>query len=195
MRKSNAFKESFIFLKRWCAHPFQLGALFPSSRFLAFFMAKEALKRMDEGDYILELGPGTGRFTRALLEAGISPDRIIGVEIDTRLIGYLQDQFPDIQFIQGNACHLTHLIPPHVQGRIGVIISGLPMLGFCRTVQKEIVDNCFSILKKGGNLLQFTYGLSSSLDSPSFGIHQNRLGWVLRNIPPACIWSYEKDVS
>lgn len=195
MKTLKALSEASIFIRRWWAHPMQLGSLLPSSRFLSAFIAREALKRIDEDEYILELGAGTGRFTKALLAQGIDPRRILAIEIDPRLIHYLHSQFPDVQVIQGNACHLTQLVLPHLQGRrIGVIISGLPMLGFSRAIQKDIVDNCFSVLKEKGALLQFTYGLSSSLNASHLGIQKKRLGWVLRNVPPACVWSYEKDV-
>ena len=83
-------REKVIFLKQWCANPRQLGSLIPSSRFLGRAMAEETVKHLKSDEYVVEIGSGTGSLTRALLEAGISPDRLLCVEIDPYLVAYLK---------------------------------------------------------------------------------------------------------
>lgn len=187
------FKETLTFLKRWCVHPYQLGAILPSSRALARFIASCALQNLEEEDYVLELGAGTGRLTQALLDQGLDPRRLICLEIDPDLANYLLDRFPQTHIIQGSACALESLVPSSLHKKVGVVISGLPMLSFPHIVQQEILRGCFDILKMHGRLLQFTYSPFSSIDAHRFRMRKQRLGWVIRNVPPACVWSYTQE--
>jgi phosphatidylethanolamine/phosphatidyl-N-methylethanolamine N-methyltransferase len=185
-------RETLTFLRRWCAHPYRLGAFLPSSQALARFMAKEALKDLGDQDYVLELGGGTGRFTRALLNEGLPQERLICLELDKKLADYLQTQFPDTRIIQGNACFLESLIPDSLVQKVGAVVSGLPMLSFPSLVQEKILNGSFSFLKNSGKFLQFTYSPFASINAQRFGLDKKRLGYVWANVPPATIWCYTR---
>lgn len=187
-------KESFIFLKRWFAHPHWIGSLVPSSKALARFMAQSVAERLNPDEYVLELGAGTGRFTQALLDEGIPASRIICLEIDHELSHYLQGRFPSIEILQGNACFIRDLLPESYHGKIGVVLSGLPMLGFSLLVQEKILKGCLSLMKSKGPFLQFTYSPFPSIHSERFHVYMDkkRLGWVLKNFPPASVWCYSE---
>lgn len=178
-------------MKRWCAHPFRLGSIVPSSWALARFMAQSALDKLDPEAYVLELGPGTGRLTRALLDAGMPAERLICIELDPTLIHYLRQTFSGALILQGNACFLEALLPQHVQGKIGAIVSGLPMLSFSELVRDKILEGGIRVMQKSGCFWQFTYSPFSSIRAQRFGLKKRHVGWVWANLPPANVWCYE----
>lgn len=182
------YRENLLFLKRLIKNPRSLGAIVPSSKSLARFICRHI--DYQEGDFIVEIGAGTGSFTRAILQAGVPAAKLIVLELDKELAQYLQVNFPDVQVIHGNATLLETLVPPHVIGNVRTIVSGIPMVNVPKKIQKEIIDSCFRILGEGGGILQFTYGPLSPIPAQLFGIFAHKLGHVLQNIPPATIWRY-----
>jgi phosphatidylethanolamine/phosphatidyl-N-methylethanolamine N-methyltransferase len=170
--------------------PGQIGALAPSSMALARFMARQALSLCPKDAMILDLGAGTGRFSRALLEAGLAPSRLVLVELDPLLVAYLRQQFPQALVIQGNACFLDQILPSETLKTVGVVVSGLPMLNFPPVVQEKIIHACDKILRSDGAILQFTYGPCSSIPASSLSLSKKRLGCVWVNFPPAYVWMY-----
>ena len=189
--KKSDWEERWFFLRRWIANPKQLGAVFPSSRALARAMARCALEDLNPEEKILELGAGTGRFTQALIDAGIPEHRLLCIEIDPNLGIYLKKKFPKAKVVVGNACALEQILKAElVNIDIGVVISGLPMLNFPALVQQEILRGCFKVLKSKGQFLQFTYSPFTSIRSKCFSLSRTRKCWVFNNFPPATIWSY-----
>lgn len=187
-------QEWVLFLKRWLLKPMRLGVCFPSSKALGRLMAQCALEEWNGLDDIIEVGAGTGRFTQALLDAGIPPERLISIELDTQLAAYLKKKFPQVRIIEGNACMLRDLLSKQYPNHrpIGVIVSGLPMLAFPKDVQNDIMTESFNILGEEGSFIQFTYSPVSSINSQRFGLLKRKRGWVLGNFPPANVWSYKR---
>lgn len=183
--------ENFVFLKRLIRNPRALGAIAPSSKYLARFICNHI--HYKDGDYIVEIGAGTGRFTRALLQSGIPSSKLIVIELDKELAKYLKMNFPNLMIIQGDATLLSTVLPEHIIGKVKTIISGIPMVNLPKRIQKEIVDACFEVLDGEGSLLQFTYGPISPISTKDLGVFGMRLGRVLQNIPPASIWRYTKN--
>lgn len=182
--------ENFIFLKRLIKNPRSLGAIAPSSKQLARFICNHI--HYNEADYLVEIGAGTGRFTRALLQFGVPASRLIVIELDPELAQYLRMNFPAVTVIQGDATLLASLLPLETKGRVRTIISGIPMVNLPKKIQKGIMDACFDVLDENGSVLQFTYGLISPISVKDFGLHGEKLGRVMQNIPPATIWRYSK---
>lgn len=152
------------------------------------------LDHLDEQDHILELGAGTGRFGQALLDAGLPGNRLVCLELDGDLVAYLKNKFPQTVILQGNAMDLASLLPAALKRKIGVVMSGLPMLNFSPLVQDKILHGCFDVLKPEGCLIQFSYSPLSPLKIERFGLEKNTLGWVLANMPPAQVWRYTKKL-
>jgi len=190
IRSSKRLKDSenLLFLKRLIKNPRSLGAIAPSSKALARFICRHIDYK--EGDYVIEIGAGTGSFTRAILNSGVPASKLIVVELDKELAQYLRLHFPAIQVIHGNATILEALIPACVIGNVQTIVSGIPMVNIPKKVQKEIIDSCFRILGEEGGILQFTYGSVSPVSAESFGFFAQKLGRVLQNFPPATVWRY-----
>jgi len=164
--------ENFLFLKRLIRNPRSLGAIVPSSKALARFICRHI--HYNEGDFIVEIGAGTGRFTRAILQSGVPEAKLIVLELDSELAHYLRGNFPGVHVIEGNATVLENLIPAEVIGNVHTIISGIPMVNLPKKTQKEIMDACFKILGEGGHVLQFTYGPVSPIPVKSFNTDANR---------------------
>ncbi|MGL4426986.1 MAG: class I SAM-dependent methyltransferase [Alphaproteobacteria bacterium] len=192
--KINAYQEKVLFFKRWLDKPFQLGALFPSSKVLARAVAQHVVReQLQEREYILEIGAGTGSFTQALLEAGVEPHRLICIEVDQQLYEYMKRRFPKVHVIWGNACQLKQLLPEHLHQNIALVLSGIPMMSVPPMIRDDIIEGCFHVLKPGGKIFQFTYSPFSSVSSKNYRLKQQRLGTVFRNFPPATVWSYERQ--
>ena len=183
--------ENVLFFKRLLKNPKALGAIAPSSPALSDFMCRHV--EMSADMYVVEIGAGTGRFTRALLRYGVTPAQLYVVEMDPELCKFLTVHFPDVTVIEGDARHLKEILPPHVIGNVSTIISGIPLVNLSEKVQRRLVDACFSVLARAGQMLQFTYGPLSPLSSRKLGLHKKRLGHVLWNFPPAAIWAYKRQ--
>ncbi|MBM3468267.1 MAG: methyltransferase domain-containing protein [Alphaproteobacteria bacterium] len=185
--------ENLLFLKRVLKNPKALGAVTPSSIALSNFICQHVETTQDS--FVVEIGAGTGRFTRSLLRYGVKPTQLFVVEMDPELCGFLTQHFPNVTVINGDARNLLDILPPHIIGKVSTVISGIPLVNLSETIQASIVGACFSVLAEGGQMLQFTYGPISPVSSQKLGLRKKRLGHVLWNFPPAVIWSYTRGVS
>ena len=189
---SAAAASAALFLRQWIAHPRRMGGMMPSSPALARLIARLVVVGGDGA--VLELGPGTGALTAALLEAGLAEERLILVEIDDRLHDHLRHRFPGVEVLHGDAASLTDLIPAGRRQQISTVVSSLPMLCIPAAVQRVIVDQCFAATGPKGRLIQYTYSLSrrSPLDQRRLGLRGRRVGWILGNLPPVTVWRYRR---
>lgn len=186
-----------LFLKRWLRRPFAMGAVMPSGRLLAEAMA-EATKSVLEGrpGHIVELGAGTGEVTKALLAAGIAPDRLALVERDPELATFLRRHFPGPRIIEGDASRLPRLLADHGVMAVAAVVSSLPLLSLPAAVVDGIVGGVFEALPEGGALVQFTYGPKPPVPRALRerlhldGAHGKRI-W--RNVPPAVVWTFRRS--
>lgn len=181
-----------LFFLRWLSNPLRVGAVVPSSRKLAQAIAEQISVASE--DYIVELGPGTGVVTRALLEGGLSEKQIIVVELDHRFASQLKHRFPNITVLEGDARNIKELL--HTRGitEVAAIVSCLPLLSMPDAIRLAIVHRAFDILKKDGAFVQFTYGLLSPVPEHhqhTIGIRGRIAKRVWHNFPPARIWKYK----
>lgn len=180
--------ELSLFLRRWIAHPLRVGALLPSSPSLCRMIARNTVT--SPHDRVLELGAGTGTVTDYLIAAGLPEDRLILVELDSDYAAYLRGRFPAATVIEGDASRPRELIPPELAGKLDTVISGIPALQFPLAKQRAYMDECFSILREGGQVLQYTYSLNSPLPYKKLRMLGRRLDLTLANLPPAHLWCY-----
>ena len=188
-----AGNSALTFFRQWLKAPGRMGSVAPSSRHLARAMARQIpAATLAERVPVVELGGGTGSITHGLLEAGIHADRLFVVERDRALAELLRARFPGVQVLCGDAAALPALLLPHGVRRVGAIVSGLPLLLFPDDVLAPLVESCFSLLDAGHPLIQFTYGFKSPLAAHSAQLVSHRAAWVLRNLPPAFVWTYRR---
>jgi len=179
-----------LFLKRWLKDPLKIGAIAPSSRELAAAMAR--LVPANSQDLVIELGGGTGVITQALLEAGISPARLIVVERDEALHDLLVKRFPEVRILRGDAADLAGLLRPLGITRACAVVSGLPLLAMRDSVRDRIVEESFALLEAGAPFIQFTYGPYSPVGRERLGVSGKVATWVPANLPPASVWVYRR---
>lgn len=179
--------EKRLFLKRWLRNPLRLGAVAPSSQRLVSRVAQHV--RLNPDEYVIELGGGTGRLTKAILNHGIPADKLIVLELDGELCQYLRKTFPDVTVLEADACEMASLLSDKI-GKVTTVVSGMPISTMPRDVQRRIVIAVFQMLRAGGEFIQFSYHPVSPISAKKLGLEKKLLGLTVRNIPPATIWKY-----
>jgi phosphatidylethanolamine/phosphatidyl-N-methylethanolamine N-methyltransferase len=167
------------FLFRFLANPLRVGAIAPSSPYLARAMAGAA----DLSGNVLELGPGTGVFTAALLARGLPPERLTLIEYDADFAAALRVRFAGTRVIEGDAFAFPELVGDN---RFSTIISGLPLLNYPRDQGRALIA---AALSHGASFVQFSYGWSAPVPEPE-GASVTLVTRVWRNLPPAAVWVY-----
>jgi phosphatidylethanolamine/phosphatidyl-N-methylethanolamine N-methyltransferase len=193
MQPTDLMKEGELFFRQWLRSPKSMGSVLPSSRVLARAIAAEMA--WQPGQYVVELGGGTGAITQGLIERGIPRDRIIVIELDGSLYTYLKDRLAGCTVIQGDATRLDEILARHEVGEIGTVLSGLPMVGMPEAFQRAIVEQSFKVMKPGSFMLQYSYSPIPPVPAARFGITAKIARYVLWNFPPAAVWRYTKKVA
>jgi len=180
------------FFRSWVSDPMRVAAVAPSGERLARLMTQE----IDPFDGpVLELGPGTGVFTRALLARGIPESELTLVEFGEEFAVRLRGRFPEARVVQMDAAQLGHC---DLLGGVpfGAVISGLPLLSMPPSKIAAIVGGAFETMKPGGAFYQFTYGPRCPVPRPvleSLGLRGKRIGGTVRNIPPAGVYRISRQ--
>jgi len=183
-----AVKNTSLFLRRWLANPLQMGSVIPSSPVLCRRIAAVVERKEDE--VVLELGAGTGVVSRALLNAGIPPERLVVVEIVPDMAEHLRRVLPGVNVIQGDAFELSRALPERMQGKVGTAICGIPLVVLPLEQQRRFVDAVERVAPGKGFLL-YTYCITSPLPYRKLGLTARREAWTPLNIPPASVWRYQ----
>lgn len=179
--------EFWHFLRSWVSNPLRVGAVAASGETLARLMTREIAA--DAGP-VVELGPGTGVFTRALLARGVAEDDLTLIEYGDEFLPRLQHRFPQARVLQMDACRLrkANIFDEPV---VGAAVSGLPLLSMSPRKQTAILAGVFSYLRPGASLYQFTYGPRCPVPRrilDRLGLKAVRVGGTVRNIPPAAVY-------
>src|SRR4051812_33365865 len=113
------------FFRSWMEKPLAMGAVTPSGKALARTMA--AYVDPSVPGPIIELGPGTGPVTEALVAQGIDPGRLVLVEFDPAFCQILQQRYPTAMVVQGDAYSLQRLLKQLLRQPAAAVVSGLPL--------------------------------------------------------------------
>lgn len=181
-------KNTALFLKRWLANPLQMGSVIPSSPALCRRIAALAACGTDE--VVVELGAGTGVISRALLDAGLPPERLVVVEIVRDMADHLRRALPGVNVVQGDAFELAKALPTRMHGKVGTAICGIPLVMLPLAQQRRFVEAVESVAPGKGFLL-YTYCITSPLPYRKLGLTAKREAWTPLNIPPASVWRYQ----
>ena len=182
--------DVLLFLRGWIQAPRMVGAVAPSSRGLCEAMAAEVDPAAP--GLVIELGPGTGQLTKALLERGVAPYNLLAIERNPDFVEYLVGRFPEVTVVAGDAADLEWHWRAQGGREVAAIASGVPLLSLPRSVRERILRQSFAILGPGKPYLQFTYGLWSPVERAAFGLVGRPVARILRNVPPASVWRYER---
>lgn len=141
---------------------------------------------------VVELGGGTGSITRALLERGLAPDRLVVIERDRTLAALLRTRFPGVRVLHGDAAALVALLRPLAIDCAAAVVSSLPLLSLPKQMRRRIVEESFALLGERGIFVQYTYGVASPLPAPEFGLCGHVAQRIWRNFPPAVVWRFRR---
>lgn len=187
MRATRSPADYLAFLRDWISDPLRVGALTPSGRSLARLITSGISR---ETGPILELGPGTGVFTQAILDRGVAPSDLTLVEYGSDFARVLDLRFPGVRVLWMDAARLgQHLL--YDGSPLGTVVSGLPLLSMSPRKVTMILSGSMQLLRPGGCFLQFTYGLGCPVPRPlldRMGLKATLVGRTLRNIPPASVY-------
>lgn len=190
MQPGELIREGELFFRQWLRSPKSMGSVIPSSRALAKAVAAEVA--WQPGQYVVELGGGTGAISQGLIDRGIPRDRLIVIELDGALHAYLKERLTGCLVIQGDATRLPEILARHQVGEIGTVISGLPMVGMPFEFQQAIIDQGFKVMPKGSFMLQYSYSPIPPIPAAKLDVDAKIARYVLWNFPPAAVWKYTK---
>ena len=183
------------FIKAWFDNPGITGAVSPSSRALARAMAESVDPHLDGP--VIELGPGTGPVTQALLTRGVAPERLWLIEFDPKFCRLLERRFPRCNIIQGDAYNLATTLEGCGATPASAIVSSLPLLNKSEAERYALLDEAFTLMHEAGRFVQFTYGMVSpvpkrSKSGEALGFDARASAPVWLNLPPARVWVYRR---
>jgi phosphatidylethanolamine/phosphatidyl-N-methylethanolamine N-methyltransferase len=186
---TDTFTDNLRFLRALIARPKNIGAVAPSSRALARAIARQ-LDPNRPGP-VLELGPGTGVITAALLERGIAPERLTVIEYDPDFAAAIAARFHGLHVVQGDAFDLKRTLGARLTEPFAGIVSGIPLLNFPMARRLAYMEMLAGQLAPGATLIQFSYGMHAPVaPPPGHNVHCAALVWA--NLPPARVWVYRK---
>lgn len=182
--------DTTLFLKEAFCSPRQIGALLPSSRSLAEAMAR--CLPNDPDAYVVELGPGTGKVTQALLNSGLAPSQLVAVEKSEKLSRHLRDRFPGVQILTGDAFALDNIAREHLPASrpLDAVISSLPLRNFSAEAVNRFCRTISSVLKPGGVMVQYSYHIHHARIHGLEQLQREQSQIIWRNMPPARVYLY-----
>jgi phosphatidylethanolamine/phosphatidyl-N-methylethanolamine N-methyltransferase len=191
-RKSGLrFLDEVAFIRHWIDKPLSMGAVTPSSKVLARAMARYV--DPESAGPVIELGPGTGAVTKALVEHGVDPARLVLVEFNPSFCRLLRTRYPAATVIQGDAYRIKHLLSGLLRDPAAAVVSGLPLQTkpFKRRVQ--LIDEAFELMAPGAPFVQFTYAMVTPIPKKHAEVTAQPSELIWQNLPPARVWVYRKN--
>jgi phosphatidylethanolamine/phosphatidyl-N-methylethanolamine N-methyltransferase len=179
------------FIRTWFEKPLAMGAVTPSGRALARTMA--AYVDASVPGAIIELGPGTGPITEALVAQGIDPLRLVLVEFDATFCRLLRARYPTATVVQGDAYGLKRLLAGLIQEPAAAIVSGLPLFTKPLKTRLRLLFEAFGLMAPGAPFIQFTYNTVPPIPTRLDRVRAQASERVWMNIPPARVWVYRRD--
>jgi phosphatidylethanolamine/phosphatidyl-N-methylethanolamine N-methyltransferase len=140
---------------------------------------------------VIELGPGTGAVTAALVEQGIHPSRLVLVEFNPGFCRLLRARYPEATVIRGDAYGIKRLAG-RLRGPAAAAVSGLPLFTKPLELRLRLLADAFTLLVPGAPFVQFTYAAVSPIPRSYPGAHARASERIWLNIPPARVWVYRK---
>lgn len=172
-------KEQALFTRRFLENPTQVGSLLPSSYALTIEMTRYCMPQAaGEKRRILEIGAGTGAFTRKIIELMGPEDTFDIVELDPAFASALKEEFQHIPNVSVYEIDIIDFFPSE---SYDVIISGLPLNAFDPVVVDRILRKYVELAKENGIFSYFDYPLIAKFkESCLMGNKKRNFSRVLR---------------
>jgi phosphatidylethanolamine/phosphatidyl-N-methylethanolamine N-methyltransferase len=179
------------FIRSWLEKPLTVGAVAPSGRFLARTMARYV--DTDIPGPVIELGPGTGPVTEALVERGVDPSRLVLVEFNPVFCRLLRARYPQATVVQGDAYSLKRLLEGQLRDPVAAIVSGLPLLTKPLKARLRLINEAFALMRPEAPFIQFTYSMTTPpIPKGLTNVKTEASERIWMNLPPARVWIYRK---
>jgi phosphatidylethanolamine/phosphatidyl-N-methylethanolamine N-methyltransferase len=179
------------FIRSWIERPLSIGAVTPSGKMLARAMARYV--DPDSDGPVVELGPGTGPVTAALVEGGVAPSRLVLVEFNPTFCRILRTRYPGATLVQGDAYSMRRLLETLLLQPAAAVVSGLPLVTKPMHQRLRLIRDAFDLMLPGAPFVQFTYSVASPLPRRLSGFTVEASERIWMNIPPARVWVYRKN--
>jgi phosphatidylethanolamine/phosphatidyl-N-methylethanolamine N-methyltransferase len=189
--KKPRLDDEVRFLRSWIEKPLHVGAVMPSGRLLARTMA-HYVDPFAEGP-VVELGPGTGAITNALIERGVDQKRLVLVEYNPGFCALLRDRYPQAKVVQGDAYTLRDTLWNVLGAPATAIVSGLPLVTKPMMTRLKLIRDAFAALVPGAPFVQFTYAVIPPIPKSLPGVSTEASERIWMNLPPARVWVYRKS--
>jgi phosphatidylethanolamine/phosphatidyl-N-methylethanolamine N-methyltransferase len=190
LKRGIRLDDEVRFIRSWIERPLSIGAVTPSGKVLARTMARYV--DPNSSGPVVELGPGTGPVTEALVAAGVSPSRLVLVEFNPSFCRILQARYPEATLVQGDAYSLRRLLETLLIQPAAAVVSGLPLVTKPIRERWRLIRDAFDLMVPGAPFVQFTYSVASPLPKRLGGFTAEASERIWMNLPPARVWVYRK---
>lgn len=189
-KKNIRLDDEVHFIRSWLQKPLAIGAVTPSGRILARAMARYVDPR-SEGP-VVELGPGTGPVTEALIEQGVAEERLVLVEFNPTFCQLLRVRFPKATVLQGDAYGMLRRTGQLVGTSAAAVVSGLPLFTKPLRTRVRLLRDAYHVLRPNAPFVQFTYAVVPPIPKMLSGGQVEASDRIWLNLPPARVWVYRK---
>jgi phosphatidylethanolamine/phosphatidyl-N-methylethanolamine N-methyltransferase len=190
LKKPLRLDDEVRFLRSWIEKPLHMGAVMPSGRVLARTMANYV--DIHAAGPVVELGPGTGAITNALIEHGVDQKRLVLVEYNPGFCALLRDRYPHAKVVQGDAYVLRDSLWNVLSAPASAVVSGLPLVTKPMLTRLKLIRDAFVALAPGAPFVQFTYSVAPPIPKSLPGVSTEASERIWMNLPPARVWVYRK---
>jgi phosphatidylethanolamine/phosphatidyl-N-methylethanolamine N-methyltransferase len=190
LKKPLRLDDEVRFLRSWIEKPLHVGAVMPSGRVLARTMARYV--DIDSEGPVIELGPGTGAITNALIARGVEQKRLVLVEYNPSFCALLRDRYPQATVVQGDAYALRDSLWNVLDAPASAVISGLPLVTKPMLTRLKLIRDAFNSMAPGSPFVQFTYSVAPPIPKSLPGVSTEASERIWMNVPPARVWVYRK---
>jgi phosphatidylethanolamine/phosphatidyl-N-methylethanolamine N-methyltransferase len=187
-KKPLRFDDEVRFIRSWIEKPLSTGAVMPSGKMLARTMARY-VDPSSTGP-VIELGPGTGPVTEALIEQGVDPARLVLVEFNPAFCRLLRAKFPAATVVQGDAYSLRRALASGQFNPAAAVVSGLPLMTKPMITRLRLITDAFAVMARGCPFIQFTYAVVPPIPTDFNGVSAEASDLIWMNLPPARVWVY-----
>jgi len=190
LRKGIRLEDEVRFIRSWIEKPLSIGAVTPSGKLLARTMARYVDPSV-EGP-VIELGPGTGPVTEALVEQGVDPSRLVLLEFNPEFCRLLRARFPEATVVRGDAYSLQRVLGSLITQPAAAVVSGLPLVTKPLKKRVRLIHEAFKMMQPGAPFVQFTYAMMPPIPKALTGVSTEASERIWMNVPPARVWVYRK---
>jgi len=189
--KKHRLDDEVRFIRSWLEKPLETGAVAPSGKILARTMASYVDPNVTGP--VIELGPGTGPVTEALVAQGVDPARLVLVEYNPMFCRLLRTRYPAATVVQGDAYGLKRARGKVISQRTAAaVVSGLPIVTKSVRTRMRLINEALGFLSPGAPFIQFTYAVVPPLPRAIAGVRAEASERIWLNLPPARVWIYRR---